>query len=1021
MSSSVYSYVTSAWTATETETSSTSTPTQMPDYRSPGNAQANYGQSLSTFISSLTASLIVFGLELWVFAIVRKRIRRVYEPKTYAVPKRQRVSPTGRGLIDWIVPTLFMPESEFIQKCGLDAYFFMRYLAMLIFIFVIAAAVVLPILLPMNSANTSSGSARGLDKLAWVNVGAEATGRYWVHLVLAIAFVAFLLAVFRHELAAYVRMRQKYLISPHHQLRASATTVLVRAVPNKLLDPQRMREVFDVFPGGVRNVWFVRNVTTLSNKVAQRDSISTTLEAAETTLLQTCTRAHKVWLAKNAKHSTAPEELPTNAPDNAVWRKYIPESKRPRHRVSNISWMPAIPLPGLSHSVDSIDYCKEQLSALNLEIADMQKDETVYPYIHSCFIQFNMQIAAHMACQTLASEAPEYMVHRMVEIDPADIVWSNMRIRWAEAQLRSWGVFFTTAALIIGWAFPVAFVGIISQLSYLTSALPFLDFLNDLPAAIKGIIAGVLPPAAVAVLMALLPLILRVFAYVSGVATGVHAELKVQNTYFAFLFVQVFLVITIASSITTVIQQLTNNPTSIPELLAQNLPKAANFFFSYLILQGLAVSAAALLRIGPLVMIKILGPILDSTARQKFERITTLTAVEWGTFYPIYTNLGAIAIVYTIIAPLIIPISLIAFSLFYISYRYQFIYCNYSPIDSSGLYFPRAIHQLFTGVYVMELCLIGLFFLVRDEELRASCTPHAVIMIIVLLVTVVYQNVLRQSFAPLLTYLPVTLATHSESTGPLVLSGPDRLKVDTTSSEAEMPLLPQSPPSARSYSAVSYGSTDYKYLPNGSNGDVATTTESPGSASSAPPGQLERSSTHSGAVQQELIESPIAHLFSTFRKPIKYTLDTVQDHLPELHTPSVSEQLRLGNNKRIKNITGLIYTGNNAEALESELLRNSKDRMLLEGVAEDLEDLPVEEREYRVRRAFTHASLRSKAPIVWIPEDELGVAQDEIARTAARFGDTIAMSSAGASLDLHANVTFVSRPPDYDIKSKIAL
>ncbi|KAK7204615.1 hypothetical protein BZA70DRAFT_238889, partial [Myxozyma melibiosi] len=784
MSSTWTSFTSSAATATSSAAAASSSTVD----GTAGSAQQQYGQSLSTFVSSITASLIVFGVELWLFAVLRKRLRRVYEPKTYAVPRRQRVPPVGRGLIDWLFPTLFMPENEFIKKCGLDAYFFMRYLSMLIFIFFTASIVVLPVLLPVNSANTSSGSATGLDKLAWVNVGATDTQRYWAHLVLAVLFIIFLCAVFHHELSAYVRMRQDYLISPTHRLRASATTVLIRAVPEKLLDVQRIATVFSVFPGGVRNVWINRNMQPLQDKINLRNAAADKLEAAETELIQKCVKAYNKQQQKKAKTATsalasddeqnqsdvaetasmdrttsidsqvtASQPLSSQSNEDAAWKKYIKPKHRPRHRVSKVSWLPALPLPGLSYKVDTIDWARDQLEQLNLEIADMQQDETVYKHMHSCFIQFNNQIAAHMACQSLASESAQYMAPRIVEINPNDIIWSNMRIKWWESQLRTTGVFLTTCALVVGWAFPVAFVGIISQLSYLTSALPFLDFLNDLPAAIKGIIAGILPPAALAALMAVLPIILRVFALLRGNSTGVQSELTVQSSYFAFLFVQVFLVITISSSVTTVIQDLTSHPTSVPQLLAQNLPKAANFFFSYLILQGLTISAAALLRVGPLVMMKIVGPVLDKTARQKFHRITQLEPVRWGTFYPIYTNLGAIGVVYTIIAPLIMPMCLIAFTLFYIAYRYQFIYCTYNPIDSSGLYFPRAINHLFTGIYVMELCLIGLFFLVRNEMEEATCTAQAIIMIVVLFITFGYQYILNRSFGPLLTYLPVSL------------------------------------------------------------------------------------------------------------------------------------------------------------------------------------------------------------------------------------------------------------------------
>ncbi|KAJ8098345.1 hypothetical protein POJ06DRAFT_259229 [Lipomyces tetrasporus] len=995
-----------------------------------GSAQGSYGQSLSTFISSLTASLIIFGVELWLYLVLRKRIRRVYEPKTYAVPKRQQVPPTGRGLVDWLFPTLFMSESDFIKKCGLDAYFFMRYLVMLIFIFFTASLIILPILLPINGAHTSSGTATGLDKLAWVNIGASDTSRYWAHLILAVVFVIFLCAVFHHEMAAYVTMRQRYLISPQHRLRASATTVLIRAIPQNLCYAEKIKSIFDVLPGGVRNVWINRNLESLSEKITERDEAAVRLEHAETLLIQKASKAYKKRLkkaqesTKNGGPNAGEMEVPfgeSGAPTPA-WKKYLKDRDRPKHRIPKYKYFPA--LPGFSKKVDTIEYCRTHLNKLNELIEDMQQDEIQYPLMNSCFIQFNNQIAAHMACQSLASESPQYMVPRLVEINPNDIVWSSMRIKWWEALLRTLLTMGATGGLIVGWAFPVAFVGIISQLSYLTSALPFLDFINDMPPAIKGIVSGILPPAALAGLMALLPLILRVFATQRGASTGVQVEEIVQGSYFSFLFVQVFLVVTIASSITTVIQQLTQNPTSIPGLLASNLPKASNFFFSYLILQGLTVSAAALLRVGPLFMKMVVGPLVDVTARQKFTRLTTLSHVKWGTFYPIYTNLGAIGIVYTIISPLIMPMSLISFSLFYVAYRYMFIYCNYNPIDSAGLYFHRAINQLFTGVYVMELCLVGLFFLVRDADLKASCTAHGIIMIIVFIFTGIYQVVLNYSFGPLFTYLPVSLESRAQ------------IAMKHWEKANRRPLLVSSS-SMKSYSAiestesasVEVSKSDLKKKL--SRGDSISETELHSqSGSELAPYQTD--SKDAGYIDLDtgtpLVQSPLAQLFGAFKKPITTTLESVPGRFVGDVGTSVGAQIgstanKLGISKQlghIKNVTDLIYTGNDAAALEAELARNSKDAMLLEGVAEDLEDLSSEERDFLVNRAFRHEALRAKKPVIWIPQDELGVAEDEIRITRELYANVL-ISSDNAALNVRDKVVFGGRPPDYDIKSKIAL
>jgi len=56
----------------------------------------------------------------------------------------------------------------------------------------------------------------------------------------------------------------------------------------------------------------------------------------------------------------------------------------------------------------------------------------------------------------------------------------------------------------------------------------------------------------------------------------------------------------------------------------------------------------------------------------------------------------------------------------------------------------------------MKLCMIGLFFLVRDNHNRAACVDQAVIMIIATAMTLVFQLVLNDVVASLLRFMPQT-------------------------------------------------------------------------------------------------------------------------------------------------------------------------------------------------------------------------------------------------------------------------
>ena len=325
-----------------------------------------------------------------------------------------------------------------------------------------------------------------------------------------------------------------------------------------------------------------------------------------------------------------------------LWKEYLKDKDRETMRLPIFGWQWMISLPLLGKKVDAIDYCRKEVARLNLEIEQDQQEPEKYPLMNSAFIQFNHQVAAHMACQSVSHHTPAHMAPRVVEISPDDVIWDNMSIRWWESYIRIGAVIVVIVGLVIGWAVPVTFTGLLSNLDYLRDQYKWLSWLHKVPKTVIAIIQGILPQALLALLLFLLPLILRFLSKTQGDYTGMAVELSVQRYYFAFLFVQVFLVVSISSGITAVIGQLANSPQSAPALLAQNLPKASNYFFSYLLLQALTVSAGALVQIMGLIEWFILAPLLDSTAREKWRRQINLPNMQWGSFFPVYTNLACI-------------------------------------------------------------------------------------------------------------------------------------------------------------------------------------------------------------------------------------------------------------------------------------------------------------------------------------------------------------------------------------------
>lgn len=60
------------------------------DTANAGTAQSYSGQGLETFIASLGVSVAVAVVQVSFFLLLRNKLARIYKPKTFLVPERER-------------------------------------------------------------------------------------------------------------------------------------------------------------------------------------------------------------------------------------------------------------------------------------------------------------------------------------------------------------------------------------------------------------------------------------------------------------------------------------------------------------------------------------------------------------------------------------------------------------------------------------------------------------------------------------------------------------------------------------------------------------------------------------------------------------------------------------------------------------------------------------------------------------------------------------------------------------------
>ena len=140
----------------------------------------------------------------------------------------------------------------------------------------------------------------------------------------------------------------------------------------------------------------------------------------------------------------------------------------------------------------------------------------------------------------------------------------------------------------------------------------------------------------------IVPALLRKLAVLVGTPTRSKREVVTQDLYFTFLFIELVLVTSISSGIVAVIPTIISNPVNIPNILATNLPKAANYFFNYLIIQSLGFSGSVLFQYLRILYITTIWPWFTQTPREEAWLQTTIPHQMWGNVYSLMTNFAAI-------------------------------------------------------------------------------------------------------------------------------------------------------------------------------------------------------------------------------------------------------------------------------------------------------------------------------------------------------------------------------------------
>ncbi|QRV84128.1 hypothetical protein RhiJN_12144 [Ceratobasidium sp. AG-Ba] len=206
-------------------------------------------------LSTVGPRAVLSNLALWgsisfatviAFNILRPRNRVIYEPKVKYHEGDKAPPKISSGFFSWVSPLIHTKEPELLDKIGLDAVTFLRFLRLLRWSFTAVAAVSClglgPVDVFYNLKNVASGKRNTLSMFTIENVHDLSL---YAHVVASYAITLIILGAMWWHWKKMVELRHMWFRSDEYLKSFYARTLMITQVPKKLQSDPGLAGLFD--------------------------------------------------------------------------------------------------------------------------------------------------------------------------------------------------------------------------------------------------------------------------------------------------------------------------------------------------------------------------------------------------------------------------------------------------------------------------------------------------------------------------------------------------------------------------------------------------------------------------------------------------------------------------------------------------------------------------------------------------------------------------------------------------------
>lgn len=725
------------------------------------DADRDFRRPSAMVVTTQLAIASVLGLfALLSFSILLKKLPRLYASRKYKNNGALRLpSWNERRLFGWLAVLIKIKDDDILEYAGLDAYVFLSFFKMcikLLFTFsVFSIGIIAPVRYYFTGyydgddsgdvpSEVGSSFVRGYVEnghpqssmtVEPVDVAPETANLYlWMYVIFTYFFTILTIVTLIRQTTEVVNTRQQYLGKLNT---ITDRTIRVAGIPPELRDVDALKKrIEELKIGKVSSITICREWGPLNRLFKYRRQVLRKLELAyaecpphlrtdeafeESFGLYRSTRGRinddRQDIISSEPHSdpnleSTLRECPIVAQsspidtvggsrdsgedgddDNDDVYSPLLSKGRPRMRTG---------LFGLfGPRVDAIEYLSRQLKYLDHEILEARKKH--YPATPTAFVTMDSVANAQMAAQAVLDPRVHYFITRLAPA-PHDIKWDHIGLSRREYMRKVYTVTVFIGISSVFLIIPVSYLATLLNLKTISKFWPKLGELLANHLWAENIVTGLLPTYLFTLLNVGIPFLYEYLTSKQGFPSYSDEEISLVSKNFFYIFVNLFLVFTLAGTASNYWAYLSDT-TKIAYQLATSVKEFSLFYVDLIIFQGIGMFPFKLLLAGSLIGFPLVK-IQAKTPRQRLE-LYKPPVFNFGLQLPQPILILIITLIYSVMSTRIIVSGLVYFVIGYYVYKYQLIYATDHLPHSTGKVWPLIYRRILVGLLLFQLTMAG--------------------------------------------------------------------------------------------------------------------------------------------------------------------------------------------------------------------------------------------------------------------------------------------------------------------------